>query len=259
MGPLQYAAVPAPPEILLYRWNDVGEETPVRKLVLLPGMHGTGKLFAPFIGALPPEFEALPISYPVDRPLSYPELAELARTRLPVTEPFVILAESFSTPLAIQIAAANPSGLKALIIVAGFVTNPSYPWLPGFGALLLPGRMRILLPDLVVRRALLGPAASHGLVNEVKKTVLSMNSEVFSSRLRSVSSCDSRKALKQVIVPMLYLQATKDRVVPPRCLSEIVAVKPDVTVTQIDGPHLLLQLEPQKSAEIITQFIQQIR
>lgn len=222
-------------------------------------MDGTGKLFDSFIGALLEGFEALPVSYPASRPLSYSELAELVRMRLPASEPFVLLAESFSTPLAIRIAAENPAGLKALILVAGFATNPSYPWLPWFGSLLLPGRMRLRLPDLVVRRALLGPAASRDFLDDVRKALLSMSPEVFSSRLESIFSCDSREALKHITVPILYLRATKDRVVPPRCLDEMLAIKPEISVKRIDGPHLLLQREPQKSAEIITEFIQQLR
>jgi len=237
----------------------MSEAVSVRKLVLLPGMDGTGKLFARFIEALPQGYDARPVSYPNDQPLSYPELAELVVDKLPVSEPFVLLAESFSTPLAIQIAATNLTGLKALILVAGFATNPSYPWVRWFGSLLLPGRMRLRLPDLVVRRALLGPAASHGLLNDVKSAVLSMSSEVFSPRLLSISSCDSREALPQITVPILYLQGTKDRVVPPRCLREIMAIKPDLRVAQIEGPHLLLQREPHKSAEIITRFINQLK
>lgn len=221
-------------------------------------MDGTGTLFGPFIEALPQGFDALPVSFPADRPLSYPELAEFVRMRLPVPEPFVLLAESFSTPLAIQIAAATPQGLKALILVAGFMTNPSYPWLPGFGALLVSGRMRLRLPDLVIRRVLLGPAAPHALLSDVKKAVLSMSPEVFSSRLRSISSCDSRKALSQVTVPILCVQATKDRVIPPWCLNEMLAIKPEITVAGIDGPHLLLQCEPRQSAGIVTNFIQQL-
>ena len=259
MGRLQYAAVFIPTGKLLYRWYQMDETVAVRKLVLLPGMDGTGKLFRTFIEALPQSYEARPVSYPNDRPRTYSELAELVVKRLPRSEPFVLLAESFSTPLAIQIAAGNPAGLKALILVAGFATNPSYPWLPWFGSLLLPGRMRLRLPDLVVRRVLLGPAASRDFLNDVRKALLSMSPEVFSSRLDSIFNCDSHDALSRVGVPILYLQATKDRVVPPRCLDEMLAIKPEISMAQIDGPHLLLQREPEKSAEIIARFIQQHR
>jgi hypothetical protein len=40
------------------------------------------------------------------------------------SEPFVLLAESFSTPVAIRVAAENPTNLKGLILCAGFATSP---------------------------------------------------------------------------------------------------------------------------------------
>lgn len=234
------------------------EKSADRKLVLLPGMDGMGSLFEPFIEALPESFEAIPVRYPANLPLSYPELAELIRKRLPVSEPFVPLAESFSTPLAVQIAAAQPAGLKALILVAGFITCPKFAWLPQFGALLLPRRMKLRMPDLVVRRNLLGPAAPLRLLQEVKAAVLSMSAEVFASRLTSISQCNARAELAKVAVPILYLQAMNDRVVKVRSLEEIVAIRNDVTVAKIEGPHLLLQRKPRQAAEIVTEFINQL-
>ena len=230
----------------------------VRKLVLLPGMDGTGTLFAPFIEALPSGFEAVPVSYPNDRPLSNPELKDHILTRLPKNEPFALLAESFSTPLAVQIAASQPAGLRALILVAGFVTNPSYAWLPGLGALLLPGKMRLRLPDIMVRRALLGPAAPRRLLQDVKTAMFAMRPSVFSSRLGMVSSCDSRAELAKVAVPILYLQAKSDRIVKSQSVDEILGIRPDVAVARIEGPHLLLQREPRQSVENVISFIQQL-
>ena len=74
-------------------------------LVLLPGMDGTGQLFAPFLAALGPEFRTRVVSYPVDQPLGYAELELLARAAIPARGPYVILGESFSGPIASMISA----------------------------------------------------------------------------------------------------------------------------------------------------------
>lgn len=228
-----------------------------RKLVLLPGMDGTGMLFKPFISSLPAPFAAHPIAFPPDRPLSYPQLALLVHAQIPASEPFVLLAESFSTPLAIQIAAARPAALRALILVAGFATNPTSAWFSRALPWLLIQR-RLRLPTLVIRRYLLGPGASSALVSSVKDATGSVRQEVFASRLDSVFHCDSRPQLAQVVVPILYLQASHDRLVPPRCLSEILAIKPGTAVVRIEGPHLLLQSEPRQSVEAVRHFIEQL-
>jgi hypothetical protein len=47
------------------------------------------------------------VAYPLDRPMNYPEHAAWVRERLP-TEEFVLLAESFSGPVGVSIA-AEPS------------------------------------------------------------------------------------------------------------------------------------------------------
>ena len=39
------------------------------RLVLLPGMDGTGRLFGPLLAALPPGIDGEPVAYPRDEPL----------------------------------------------------------------------------------------------------------------------------------------------------------------------------------------------
>jgi|SRR5580658_1106900 pimeloyl-[acyl-carrier protein] methyl ester esterase len=236
----------------------MSSDSPVRKLVLLPGMDGTGTLFAPFIEALPHGFEAVPVSYPNDRPLSYSELAEFVTAQLPLRVQFVLLAESFSTPLAVQIAADQPTGLRALILVAGFVTNPSYAWVRRVAPLIKapPGLVRFSGP--VIRRFLVGPDAPDSLVDATKQAAQSADPGVLASRLKMVLGCDARSSLGRITVPILYLQATRDRIVPARCLDEILAIRPDVAVVRIDGPHLLLQREPERAAGIVTNLIKQL-
>jgi pimeloyl-ACP methyl ester carboxylesterase len=258
-NPIQYhASRPHPPDVNL-SVVPMSSKPAVRKLVLLPGLDGTGTLFTPFIACLPAPFEAIPIAYPTGQPLNYPELSDLVRSRLPDCTPFVLLAESFSTPLAIQIAAAHPSGLEGLILVAGFATNPTYSWVSRVAPLVLPARAHMRLPSILIRRFLLGPGASQSLVDAVKSAVAPLPFEVAVSRLTSIVHCDVRMELAEFAVPVLYVQATRDRVVPPRCLEEIVAVNRETVVARIDGPHLLLQREPRQCAQIVADFIKKLR
>ena len=94
------------------------------KLLLLPGMDGTGELFSDLRDTLAGESEPVVIRYPSNKELSFYELAELVQKCFPVEEPFVIIAESFSVPVAVICAAKKPANLKALVLCAGFVTSP---------------------------------------------------------------------------------------------------------------------------------------
>lgn len=67
------------------------------KLVLLPGPDGTGRLFEPFLRALPSHLSPVIISYPTDQPLSYAELVRFVRQQVRSDEDYVLLAESHKT------------------------------------------------------------------------------------------------------------------------------------------------------------------
>lgn len=70
----------------------------IKKLVMLPGMDGTGELFADFVEALPDRFEVEVVRYPTNVCLSYTELMTFVQSAAPGSEPFVLIAESFSPP-----------------------------------------------------------------------------------------------------------------------------------------------------------------
>ena len=74
-------------------------------LVLLPGMDGTGRLFQPFVEALGSEVHVQTIAYPPSESLTCAELAAFATSALPRAGPLVILGESFSGPIAVEVAA----------------------------------------------------------------------------------------------------------------------------------------------------------
>ena len=86
-------------------------------------MDGTGKLFPEFIPALPRGANAVVVTYPLDQPLGYTELEAFARQKLP-TQPFILVGESFSGPIAVAIAAADPATVRALVLVGSFVRRP---------------------------------------------------------------------------------------------------------------------------------------
>ncbi|MDF1838393.1 MAG: alpha/beta hydrolase, partial [Planctomycetota bacterium] len=61
--------------------------------------------------------------YPVDVSLNWDELLELVQASVPTGEPYHVVAESFSGPIAIRFAAADPSGLQSLVLCASFCRN----------------------------------------------------------------------------------------------------------------------------------------
>jgi pimeloyl-ACP methyl ester carboxylesterase len=228
-------------------------------LVLLPGMHGTGEPFSEFMKAIPEPKRIEGLCYPTDVSLSYEQLLKVIQSFVPASDPYFLLAESFSTPVAIQFAATNPNNLKGLILCAGFASSP----LTGPGriavSLLAPLLFRLPVFELAMNRFLIGPNPPEPLQASVRPAVSSVKPSVLTARLRAVLSCDAREALSHIAVPILCIQATKDKVVPKSCLEEIQRIKPDIRVAQIDGPHLILQRKPRESADAITKFTEEFK
>jgi pimeloyl-[acyl-carrier protein] methyl ester esterase len=231
---------------------------PFPKLILLPGMDGTGQLFADFMKTLPVELEVEVLHYPADRFLSYEQLMPFTGASFPASEPFVLIAESFSTPLAVQLAAINLPNLKGIVLCAGFVTSPAPGWLLRLCLFFSRILVTVGLPKFVARYWLVGLCAPPLLIASVQAAISSVKPEVLSARLRAVLTCDARAELEQIPVPILYLQAKNDRLVKGSSLNEIRRIKPKIVATVIQGPHLLFQREPQRTAEVVMKFIRQL-
>jgi pimeloyl-[acyl-carrier protein] methyl ester esterase len=232
--------------------------SPVSRLILLPGMDGTGDLFASFASALPEGTRPVALRYPPDRCLSYSELLEFVQSSCKTSEPFAILAESFSSPIAISFAATRPSNLVGLVLCVAFANSPLKGWKCSFASVLVPVLLRAGLPDFAARRWLVGPDAPAELLAAVRTAIRSLRPQVLASRMREVLTADSRAELAKIEVPILYIRAKRDRLVSASSLEEIRRAKPDVCVIEIDGPHLLLQREPALTAAAVVRFLQNL-
>jgi pimeloyl-[acyl-carrier protein] methyl ester esterase len=222
-------------------------------LVLLPGLDGTGLLFADFAASFGPEAKIIVASYPSDIPLGYAELESVARSFLPQDQPFFLLAESFSGPIGISIAASAPPGLLGLVLCCSFARSP-VPMVALFRSLV--GAVPIsVLPVRLLGFFLLGRFASAALLGELAKALALVADPVLRARARAVLSVDVSASLPQVRVPVLYLRASEDRVVS-RASSELVAsLAPQTKVVEFAAPHFLLQVLPSPVASRVAEFM----
>jgi pimeloyl-ACP methyl ester carboxylesterase len=228
------------------------------KLLLLPGLDGTGLLFEPLCRELSPGITPVVISYPSHQIACYAELVELVREKLPTDERFMLLGESFSGPVAIQLAAEQPEGLCGLILCASFVSCP-HRFVPRWVARLIFPAMFYPAPILSKFRALIGNYSSPELRSLIDKSLNSVAPAVLAERLREVIRVDVTGELQRCVVPILYLQGTQDYVVPASNLNRIRQIQPDVQSFQINAPHMILQTQPVIAAEEIERFISERR
>ena len=225
-------------------------------LVLLPGMDGTGDLFAPLLRQLDPRLSVNIARYPRNMALSYAQLETYAKAVCPMNQPYVLLGESFSGPLAIKLAASNPAGLQGMILCASFAANPM-PALAPFARLtkLLPLHRT---PPALLRAMLLGQFATDELQHALVHAVHGVHNEVLQYRLQQITKVDVRDELTKVQVPILYLQAAHDRLVPASAAQLIKQHNSTVQIAKLQGPPCLLQANPIDAAAQLPRFFTNI-
>jgi len=220
-------------------------------------MDGTGLLFEPLLEALPGWLEPTVVAYPAREPLGYAELLPWVRDACPSASEFVVLAESFSGPLALMLAASEPSGLRGVSLCASFIRCPWPAPLRRMAGAARPLCFR-LAPTWLARWALLGRHGTNRLNRLFAAAAATVTPEVMAARARAIASVDVSAELRRTRVPLLYLAGGHDRVVGPSCLSTIRRIKPYIEVVELPGPHLLLQACPVEAAYEVGQFIKRV-
>lgn len=221
-------------------------------LVLLPGMDGSGELFGPLIEALGPEVPVVVLRYPGDRALGYAGLSAIASEALP-KGPHVLLGESFSGPVATMLAAEVRPDLKGLVLCCSFVRNPR-PALAPMRWLLRALPMR-WAPLKLLGRVLMGRWSTPALQDRLTAAMASLSPMAMRARLHAVLAVDATAALAAGRVPLLYLQASADLVVPRSAAALVQTIRSDTRLVRIEGPHFLLQANPEKAAKAIKAFL----
>jgi pimeloyl-ACP methyl ester carboxylesterase len=224
-------------------------------MILLPGLDGTGRLFGSFVEALPPCLTASVIAYPADAPQTYSQLAMRVRSMLPRDRPFAIVAESFSGPIAIRVAAMKPEGLVAVVLVGTFVRQP-VRFVPEWMRHLVGGYLfRVAPPAWLVRRLIAGPDASDELLSGTLAAWRLVEPGVLASRLREALSVNVVDDFLQVAVPMLYVRGTQDRLLAAATVQDLQRLRPDLEVVSIEAPHFIVQRRPTETALAVSGFL----
>jgi pimeloyl-[acyl-carrier protein] methyl ester esterase len=226
----------------------------------LPGLEGTGTLFANLISELPPSLTTIVGKYPAQQFFSYDELIPYVQSLVSSGSRFVLVAESFSTPLAVKYAATRPPNLSGVVLCAGFITNPAGNWTWLARLLVRRWVLSISPPSWFLKHFVIGNNPPSDLEADFRQALAVPGAEVLVKRLRAVLNCDERQALARTEIPLMYIQAENDRLVAQGNFREVQRIRTDAELVSIPAaPHLVLQREPRKCAEVIVQFIAKLR
>lgn len=221
-------------------------------IILLPGLDGSGLFFEGFRRLLPSSITTQIISYPRDEGLSYSEIIDLIYEQLPRDRDYIILAESFSGPVAIEIATLAPLKLKGLVLVASFCFSPLSPFRKTLASNLLFLLNFSAPPKLI--NWLLCNDLDIDLSTRVARVVDALPTEVLKQRVLSALNVDLRGALDDMEVPLLILKAKDDRLLDGSTSLTMKRYYTQAQIEEVEGPHFLLQCNPEGCLKVMNKF-----
>lgn len=198
--------------------------------------------------------EAIVVSYPTTKPTDANDLIEVIQSVLPKEREFVLIAESFSGPLALRIAGSHPKGMIALVLCASFATAPISRvtcWLLYFVAQVTHGWN---IPRFILRWCLTGENCDETLV-KVRAALQRLTRQALASRFKVLVQFTRQFNLRSIKVPMLYLRPTQDRLVRQKDLALLRSIYPGLVVEELRAPHLILQCSTMQAIAAIERFI----
>ncbi|MBP7342082.1 MAG: PAS domain S-box protein [Smithellaceae bacterium] len=224
-------------------------------LVFMPGLDGTGRSFDPLLSLLPPDSLATIVRYPTDRHLTLEETAQCAAEQIPAGTSPVVIAESFSGPVAVRMVASGLVRARALVLCATFARPPRPLAWRVLRLLRIPVRLGRDIPRPLLRWIMVDNRHLTTLLPLWEKVHADVPPQTMHFRLELMNRLDVTGDLEKITVPCLYLQAANDRVAPGSCLRDFEQNIPHLRVKKIQGPHFILQAAPQESLEAINEFL----
>lgn len=217
---------------------------PSPRIVLLPGLDGTGRMFRPLLEVMPAGVPVVAIAYPTTLTLSHGDLVERVAVELAGTaDGLVLVGESYSGTIALRLASKLGPRVAGVVLIASFVENPTR--LPRWTAGLVPDWLfRIRIPRWLLRFLLIGQGAPDPLVDELAEAISAVRPAVLAARVREVIRLRAADAPDLSGLPVLYIRANRDRLVSRRAADTARATRARLDVRELDAPHLVAQREP---------------
>lgn len=196
------------------------------------------------------DFDVDALEYP-NESLSIDELAGWVLDRTPHPRP-VLIAESFSGSIAIEVLRRAPGRFAAAVLAFSFVLPPrSAAWRPFVRSPVFARPP----PRWAIRRWMVGADAPESSISAVHDAIARVPGSVMANRVRAALATDARSTLAQLVVPLLSIRASSDWLVDPRSAPEAHAELPSLT---IEGPHLGLHARPEESAAAIREWLRSL-
>ena len=220
------------------------------KIILLPGVDGSGVLFKPFIKVFKSEVpvEVMPLTQGSDQSI----LHQVSIIEDAVgDEEIILIVESYSGLLAYELAKRNKIRIKQIFFFGCFLQPPSFI---GKIGRFLPVRLLNIIPDRLISHILFNRWSSPELISLFRKAINKVNSSNLKKRIKTISTY--KKPTQVIDVPCVYIQATMDNLVSAYNLSAFEELCSNLHIEVIEATHMLLQTQPKAMSQLIHKYLQ---
>ncbi|MDC7684366.1 alpha/beta hydrolase [Asticcacaulis sp. BYS171W] len=179
------------------------------------------------------------LAYPQTGDQAYAHLGQLLLPEMPLDRDYILVGESFGGPLAIWLALHAPRKPLKLILGATFAASP-YGRLGQIVSPLIPLGRFLPLWTWQIRLMLFngGHAETAQMIHD---TVSPIDRRTLLARVQSVLTCDMRSQLAALQMPILSLNAGKDRLIPPVLPRHFGK---NIRQIRLGLPHMIFQCDP---------------
>jgi pimeloyl-ACP methyl ester carboxylesterase len=220
------------------------------KVILLPGLDGTGLLFKPLLEQTPSS-DRFSIFSLIQEPIGYQPQIELLEKEIGDAE-VILVAESYSGYIAYELACQGNIGIKHIVFVASFLVPPSF-LMKFLGNIPLGLIKSQLLPYGILNYFLFGNKGNRELEKSFYTSINSVSNRVLIRRLKNIS--ELKLPTKTLKIPCTYIKAKSDRLVNANSVKMFEKVCTNLTIKLVDGGHFVLQSNPKTCLGIINRAI----
>ncbi len=208
-------------------------------LVLVPGIDGTGLLFYRQLPLLERRYAVTTVRLRDEARAMDELVADLHRSVAAASDgPITLLGESFGGALALSYALAHPERIGRLVILNSFAHfgSPARLWLGYHLLRATPWGMMRLVRQLNGRR-MHSPGTDPEEIRRFLQLMQSTTREGYLSRLQILRDYDIREQLPDLQVPVLYLAADRDVLVPSVDQARMMAARTPQATMRVLGGH----------------------
>lgn len=214
------------------------------KIILLPGLDGTGQLFQRLSQHLPAELDIEIVSYDAISAFSYSNQANELADRFKDGSIFIV-AESYSGPVAYKLYQLMGPRVKGILFLASFITKPSW-----YSCLAFLFPVSFIKPTALNRRLLyqigFNSLGGFTIVDAVFKSIKCANRQKLKARLKNIAFL--KRPNKKINCPVTYIQPSKDSLINSNCIDHIELLSTQFKRVQISGGHFIAQSNPVECA-----------